>query len=140
VRRDLAAARDRCQARSARPQAKDFRHESLGAIAPGHDTSSPSSHLLELASHGYRPLDDEPDPPPLPSSDAASLALESAVEALSSLFLDTRLETDLPEVLWFFVNLFHRNAQRVNRELDNNEPLSGVRRRKGLAGNPLGRT
>jgi hypothetical protein len=96
--------------------------------------------LLLIFSTGYRPLDDERDPRPLPSPDAASLALESAVEALSSLFLDTRLETELPEVLWFFVNLFHRNAQRVNRELDDNEPRSGVRRRKGLAGNPLGRT
>ncbi len=55
-----------------------FASQSLGTIAPGHDTSSPSSHLLdELASRGYRRLDDEPNPRPLPSSDAASLALES---------------------------------------------------------------
>lgn len=42
-------------------------------------------------------LEDEPDPRPLPSSDAASLALESAVQALSNLFLETRLEADLPD-------------------------------------------
>ncbi|GLI95331.1 hypothetical protein LMG27198_43230 [Methylocystis echinoides] len=71
--------------------------------------------------HGYRPLSDEPDPRPLPSSDAASPALDSAVEALSGLFLDTRLETDLPDLLWSFVNLFHRKVQRIDRELDDNE-------------------
>ena len=71
--------------------------------------------------HGYRPFDDEPDPRPLPSSDAASLALEAAVEALSGLFLDTRLEADLPDLLWSFVNLFHRKADRIDRELDDNE-------------------
>jgi len=90
--------------------------------APDHEGQSPSSHLLdELALHGYRPLDDEPDPRPLPSSDAASLALETAVEALSGLFLDSRLEADLPDLLWSFVNLFHRKADRIDRELDDNE-------------------
>jgi hypothetical protein len=92
------------------------------AFAPDHEAASPSSHLLdELALHGYRPMDDEPDPRPLPSSDAASFALESAVEALSGLFIDTRLEADLPGLLWSFVNLFHRKAQRIDRELDDNE-------------------
>ena len=92
------------------------------ALAPDHDATSPSSHLLdELALHGYRPLDDEPDPRPLPSSDAASLALESTVEALSGLFLDTRLEADLPDLLWSFVNLFHRKVERIGRDLDDNE-------------------
>ena len=87
-----------------------------------HDEESPSSHLLdELALHGYRPFDDEPDPRPLPSSDAASTALESMVEVLSGLFLDTRLEADLPDLLWSFANLFHRKADRIGRELDDNE-------------------
>jgi hypothetical protein len=69
------------------------------SVAPDHEAQSQASHLLdELALHGYRPLDDEPDPRPLPSSDAASLALESAVEALSGLFLDTRMSRTLPTV------------------------------------------
>ncbi|MGJ0427316.1 DUF2493 domain-containing protein [Methylocystis sp.] len=81
-----------------------------------------SSYLLdELALHGYRPFDDEPDPRPLPSSDLATMALESVVESLSSLFLNTRLEADLPDILWSFVNLFHRKADRLDRELDDNE-------------------
>jgi hypothetical protein len=116
----------------------EFASQSLGTIAPGHDTSSPSSHLLdELASHGYRPLDDEPDPRPLPSSDAASLALES-VQPLSSLFLDTRLETDFPELLWFFVNLFHRNALTASSTTTNH--AAAFAGGMGWSGNPLDRT
>ena len=95
-----------------------------------HHESSASSHLLdELALHGYRPFEDEPDPRPLPSSDAATLALESLVEALSGLFVDTRLEADLPDLLWSVVNLFHRKAERIGRDLDDNE--SAQRRSHG---------
>jgi hypothetical protein len=84
--------------------------------------NSPSSHLLdELALHGYRPFEDDPDPRPLPSSDAAALALESVFETLSGLFSDTRLEADLPDLLWSIVNLFHRKADRIGRDLDDNE-------------------
>jgi hypothetical protein len=87
-----------------------------------HYASSASSYLLdELALHGYRPFEDEPDPRPLPSSDAATLALESVVEALSGFLVDTRLEADLPDLLWSLVNLFHRKAQRIGRDLDDNE-------------------
>ena len=59
--------------------------------------------------------------PPLPASDTASMALESVIEALSGLFIDTRLEADLPDLLWSFVNLFHRKADRIGRDLDDNE-------------------
>ncbi len=100
----------------------EFASLPFGTLTPDHEVRSPSSYLLdELALHGYRPLDDEPDARPLPSSDAASLALETAVEALSGLFLDTRLEADLPDLFWSFVNLFHRKADRIERELDDNE-------------------
>ena len=100
----------------------EFASLTFDAISPDQEAASPSSHLLdELALHGYRHLDDEPDQRPLPASDAASLALESAVEALSALFLDTRLEADLPDLLWSFVNLFHRKAERIGRDLDDNE-------------------
>ena len=34
---------------------------------------------------------------------------------------DTRLEPDLEDLLWSAVNLFHRAADRVERELDDNE-------------------
>jgi hypothetical protein len=83
---------------------------------------SPSSHLLdELALHGYRPFEEEPDSRPLPTSDDATLALESLIDVLSGLFLDTRLEADLPDLLWSIVNLFHRKVDRISRELGDNE-------------------
>ncbi|NUJ81682.1 DUF2493 domain-containing protein [Methylocystis sp. FS] len=96
--------------------------QSFDTFALDHESQSPSSHLLdELALHGYRRLEDEPDTRPLPSSDDAFLALEAAIEALSGLFRETRLEADLPDLLWSFVNLFHRKADRIDRDLDDNE-------------------
>ena len=100
----------------------DFASLPFDAFSPDQEAASPSSHLLdELALHGYRPLEDDPDPRPLPTSAAASFALETAVEAIAGLFIDTRLEADLPDLLWTFVNLFHRKAERVGRDLDDNE-------------------
>jgi hypothetical protein len=129
VRRIPPVARDRCQAVIAAAVSEEATAMISEISTPpfdgdhcDHDERSPSQHLLdELALHGYRPFEDEPDPRPLPSSDAASLALESVVKALSGLFSDTRLEADLPDLLWSFVNLFHRKANRIGRDLDDNE-------------------
>jgi hypothetical protein len=124
VRRDPPVARDRCQAAIGAALKRKCKAMDIDIKPFPHDgpNESPSSYLLdELALHGYRPFDDEPDPRPLPSSDSASMALESAVESLSSLFLNTRLEADLPDLLWSFVNLFHRKADRIDRALDDNE-------------------
>lgn len=83
---------------------------------------SPSAHLLdELQLHGYRPLEDEGDPSPLPSPEAAEQALTVIFEAAAGLFAETRLEPDLPDLLWSFVNLFHRQTERMGRLLDDNE-------------------
>jgi hypothetical protein len=38
-----------------------------------------------------------------------------------NLLTGTRLEDDLADLLWSFVNLFHRKIDRVERELDSNE-------------------
>ena len=70
------------------------------AIAPSKTTQTPVPYPL-------------PTPRPLRS--------RSAVEASSGLFIDTRLEADLPDLLWSFVNLFHRKAERIGRDLDDNE-------------------
>jgi hypothetical protein len=43
------------------------------------------------------------------------------VEAFSAMLTGTRLEDDLADLLWSFVNLFHRKTDRVERELDVNE-------------------
>ena len=58
---------------------------------------------------------------PLPEPDAVHGHLDSAVEALSAMLTGTRLEDDLADLLWSFVNLFHRKVDRVERELDINE-------------------
>jgi YspA, cpYpsA-related SLOG family len=92
--------------------------------------ASPTAHLLdELALCGHRPGHDEPDPRPLPEPDAAQSQLGAAIEAMSAMLTGTRLEDDLADLLWGFVNLFHRKIDRIARELDLNEQAQ----RKGQA-------
>ncbi len=84
--------------------------------------ASPTAHLLdELSLYGYRPRQDEPDPRPLPEPDTARRHLEAAVETLEAMLTGTRLEDDLADLLWSFVNLFHRKIDRIETELDRNE-------------------
>jgi len=68
-------------------------------------------------------------PRPLPEADAVQGQIGAAVEALSAMLTGTRLEDDLADILWSFVNLFHRKAERIERELDVNEQAQ----RKGQA-------
>jgi hypothetical protein len=85
-------------------------------------TSSPTGQVLtELQLYGHRPFQDEPDPRPLPDADAVGGAVADIFDALLSTLSDTRLEPDLENLLWSAVNLFHRAADRVQRELDDNE-------------------
>lgn len=97
---------------------QDFDDE---AAEPVH-TSSQTDHVLtELQLYGWRPFQDEPDPRPLPEADTVSSAVSDIFDALVASLSDTRLEPDLEELLWGTVNLFHRAAARVERELDSNE-------------------
>ncbi len=83
---------------------------------------SPSAHLLEeLQLYGWRPLADEPDPRPLPDAYRLQGALADMFDALVATLSDTRLEPDLPDLLWSVVNLFHRRIDRIERALDANE-------------------
>ncbi|MBB4267925.1 DUF2493 domain-containing protein [Roseospira visakhapatnamensis] len=83
---------------------------------------SPTAHLLEeLQTHGIRPFQDEPDPRPLPDDEDAQTAIAGALETLSDLFTDTRLEDDLADILWSCVNVFHRRVAALDRDLDGNE-------------------
>ena len=85
-------------------------------------TSSPTDHVLtELQLYGYRPFQDEPDPRPLPEGNTVAAAVADIFDALVSTLGDTRLEPDLDDLLWSTVNLFHRAADRAERELDDNE-------------------
>ncbi|MDW9658544.1 DUF2493 domain-containing protein [Sinorhizobium meliloti] len=87
-----------------------------------HHASSPTDHVLnELQLYGYRPFEDEPDPRPLPEGNIVAGAVADIFDALIVSFSDTRLEPDLEDLLWSTVNLFHRAAGRIERELDDNE-------------------
>ena len=89
---------------------------------PEFHAASATAHLLdELQLCGHRPGQDEPDPRPLPEPDSVHGHLNAAVEALSTMLTGTRLEDDLADLLWSFVNLFHRKLDRIERELDSNE-------------------
>jgi hypothetical protein len=84
--------------------------------------ASATAHLLdEIALYGHRPGQDEPDPRPLPEPDAVQAQLDAMIEGLSAMLTGTRLEDDLADLLWSFVNLFHRKIDRIERELDTNE-------------------
>ncbi|WFU85649.1 DUF2493 domain-containing protein [Bradyrhizobium sp. CIAT3101] len=84
--------------------------------------SSPTDRALaELQLFGFRPFQDEPDPRPLPDSNSITGAIADIFDALVSTLNDTRLEPDLEDLLWSTVNLFHRAANRIERELDANE-------------------
>ena len=84
--------------------------------------TSPTDHVLnELHLYGHRPFQDEPDPRPLPEANAIAGAVADIFDALIATLRDTRLEPDLEDLLWSTVNLFHRAADRVQRELDDNE-------------------
>jgi len=84
--------------------------------------SSPTDHVLtELQLYGYRPFQDEPDQRLLPDGNQVAGAIADIFDALVSSFIDTRLEPELDDLLWSTVNVFHRAAERVSRQLDGNE-------------------
>ena len=84
--------------------------------------ASPTDHVLaELQTYGYHPGQDEPDSRPLPEANLIAGAVADIFDAFAATLGDTRLEPDLEELLWGAVNLFHRAADRVERELDKNE-------------------
>jgi hypothetical protein len=77
--------------------------------------------LADLELYGYRPSADEPDPRPLPEDRVVAVAVADIFDALIATLADTPLESDLEELLWGQVNLFHRAVGRIERELDANE-------------------
>ncbi|WP_207184020.1 DUF2493 domain-containing protein [Methylobacterium indicum] len=86
------------------------------------DDMQPDPTLLEeLAVTGYRPFEEHDDPRPLPGAFLMDSALNVAMSALEDGFVNTRLEDDLEDVLWGFVNVFHRRVEMIERKLDENE-------------------
>jgi hypothetical protein len=86
-----------------------------------HTSSATEFVLTELQLYGHRPFQDEPDPRPLPEANVIAVAVADIFDALVATLRDTRLEPDLESLLWSTVNLFQRAADRVQRELDDNE-------------------
>ncbi len=84
--------------------------------------ASPTAHVLAgLQLYGYRPQGDEPDTRPLPGEADLAGAVTEIFDALAGTLGDSGLEPDLPDLLWSAVQLFHRAAGRIERELDRNE-------------------
>src|SRR5260370_34837263 len=92
-----------------------------GEVQSAHCVSPTEHALSELHLFGYRPFDDQPDPRPIPEGKMIAGAVADIFDALVATLSDTRLEPDLEDLLWSTVNLFHRAADRIGRELDNNE-------------------
>ena len=88
---------------------------------PEHHDSATGIILQELALYAWRPFSDEPDPRPLPEDRMVAGAVSDIFDAMAAALEDTRLEPDLEDLLWGMTNVFHRAAERVERELDDNE-------------------
>ena len=95
-------------------------HDGSG-FEPPHASSPADLVLTELQLYGHHPFQDEPDLRPLPEPNAVGGAVADIFDALIATLQDTRLEPDLEDLLWSTVNLFHRAADRVERDLDRNE-------------------
>ena len=81
-----------------------------------------TAHVLEeLQLFGYRAFHDEPDHRPLPEARLLDGAVADIFDALVATLQPTRLEDDLADLLWGFVNLLHRHCDRIERALDDNE-------------------
>jgi hypothetical protein len=99
----------------------DHDHQPLEAGVSGGAQSSTARVLEELELYGYHPHEDEPDPRGLPDGDALEHSVTALYDTLADLLTDTRLEPDLPDLLWSLTNVFHRKAERVQTQLDQNE-------------------
>ena len=98
-----------------------FRISDTESANEPHASSSTAYLLDELALYGHRPGQDEPDPRPLPEADMVRAEIGAIVEGFAAMLTGTRLEDDLDDLLWSFVNLFHRKIDRIERDLDTNE-------------------
>src|SRR5258708_39287212 len=74
---------------------------------------------------------------PLREREGAQDHRDAMVDALAAMLTGTRLEDDPADLLWSFVNLFHRKIDRVERELDVNEQAQ--RRGQAEQDGPAGR-
>lgn len=83
--------------------------------------SATAALLDELALYGAKPGSDETDHRLLPSPEQCEDGIAGAMNALFSCVADSRLEDDAEDLLWAFVNIFHRKLARIEKALDANE-------------------
>ncbi len=88
---------------------------------PHHSASPTGTICSELRLYGYQHSDNEPDPRDVPEDHIIAGAIADIFDALVVTMADTRLDTDLDELLWSTVNMFHRAVGRIERKLDDNE-------------------
>ena len=79
-------------------------------------TSSANCSSLATVHSTTNPIRDR-----CPKATTIAGAVADIFDALVATLSDTRLEPDLEDLLWSTVNLFHRAADRIDRELDDNE-------------------
>lgn len=88
---------------------------------PQSTTSATAAVLDELTLYSIQPGNDEPDYRPLPETDIIDRSIAGMVGSLSEMLGDTRLEDELSELCWSFVNVFQRRLTHSQRKLDDAE-------------------
>jgi hypothetical protein len=74
-----------------------------------------------LKTFGYTPSADEIDHRPPPDDTEIDGAISAMFQILADTLQDTSLEPHLEDILWQFTNVFHRQAAKQQRKLDDNE-------------------
>lgn len=76
--------------------------------------------LTEIAEFGFQFMD-TPDLRTLPCADQIDQGLRSITEGVTALFEQSRLEDETGPILWQIINIFQRQVERAERDLDANE-------------------
>ena len=90
-------------------------------LEPHHAASPTDTICTEFQLFGHRPPEGEPDPREVPEDTRIEGAVAEIFDALVATMADTMLDSDLDELLWSAVNMFHRATDRIERKLDDNE-------------------
>ncbi|MDG3444580.1 DUF2493 domain-containing protein [Nitrospirillum amazonense] len=86
-----------------------------------HQSSATARFIEHAQLFGLREFDDDIDTRPMPDPHQSLGAISDIFDALVSTLEATRMEPDLEELLWATTNIFQRAADRISRDLDQNE-------------------
>lgn len=93
------------------------RTHSLGFAA----TTATAEVIDNLALFGHTPHDDEPEYRPFPEDSVLQDLTTSLFASVAAAFADTALAPESDSVMWSLANLFDHQADRIQRQLDDNE-------------------